>query len=258
MTYPVLRLIPIACALVLGGAFPVVAQTGGQSDPKAIAIADQVMEAMGGKENWDNTRYIRFSFFGSRLHYWDKWTGRYRVEWKNRDGDSYVVLMNLNTRKGQSYVNGEPEQGEALEESLYRAEGAWINDTYWFLMPYKLRDPGVILSYAGTETVDGVIYDKLHLRFENVGRTPGDQYWAYINPDTRLMDKWIFELERKNDQGQPIRGEWEWHNWQRYGRIMLSPERVNPEGQKRMMEAIAVFDTLPDAVFTSPEPVDIP
>ena len=40
---------------------------------------------------------------------------------------------------------------------------------------------------------------------------------------------------------------------------MLSSERVNPEGENgpvtRTLGQIAVFDSLPDEVFTSPAPV---
>ena len=50
------------------------------SDPKAISVADQAMTAMGGRKNWDATRYITWRFFGFRLHVWDKWTGDIRFE----------------------------------------------------------------------------------------------------------------------------------------------------------------------------------
>src|SRR5574341_2122412 len=50
------------------------------SDAKAIAIADEVMDKLGGRENWDKTRYVTWRFFGRRLHVWDKWTGNARVE----------------------------------------------------------------------------------------------------------------------------------------------------------------------------------
>lgn len=230
----------------------------GNSDPKAVAIADQVMKAMGGQANWDNTRHLRFMFFGNRTHYWDKWTGRYRLEGKTREGQPYVVLMNLNTKEGQAYLDGKPVEGEALKERLKGAYGAWVNDTYWLLMPYKLKDPGVILAYDGQEKVGEIVYDKLHLHFENVGLTPGDQYWAYINPKTHLMDKWIFLLQGTNEKGEHFRGEYRWNNWQRYGNIMLSPEREGMDGQKRMMDNVAVYDTLPDEAFTSPAPVKMP
>ena len=31
------------------------------------------------------------------------------------------------------------------------AYAIWVNDTYWLLMPYKMKDPGVTLAYDGEE-----------------------------------------------------------------------------------------------------------
>lgn len=250
-------LILAMCLTVFLGAV-VSAQMAGTSDPKAVHLADQVMEAMGGKTNWDNTHYIRFTFFGFRTHYWDKWSGRYRSEWKSREGDSYVVLMNLNTKEGEAYINEKKAEGEELNQLLDRTAGGWINDTYWLLMPYKLRDPGVNLTYDGEETIDGVTYDKLHLSFNNVGRTPGDEYWAYINRETHLMDKWVFLLQPRGEKGERSRGEYKWTKWQKYGNVMISPERVGADGQARTMDNIAVYETMDDAVFTNPGPVSLP
>ena len=64
------------------------------SDPRAIEIADAVMERLGGRANWDATRYLTWRFFGKRLHVWDKWTGDLRFE----QGD-LVVLMNIHSRE---------------------------------------------------------------------------------------------------------------------------------------------------------------
>ncbi|MEJ2086172.1 MAG: hypothetical protein P8Y44_10915, partial [Acidobacteriota bacterium] len=38
------------------------------SDDEAIVIADQVMEALGGRKAWDDTRYLTWNFFGRRRH----------------------------------------------------------------------------------------------------------------------------------------------------------------------------------------------
>ena len=242
--------------LFLASGSLVTAQTDSKraSDPKALAIADQVMSAMGGLDAWNNTRYIRFSFFSFRTHHWDKWTGQYRVEWK-REEKAYLILMNLNTGTGRAWVNGVEATTEELPALLKQGRGAWINDTYWLLMPYKLKDPGVTLTYDGEETVAGVVCDKLHLSFDQVGNTPGDEYWAYINRQTHLMDKWVFLLQPGEGKTERNRGEYQWNKWTPYGKIMLSPERQGADGRTRMMENIAVFDTLPDTVFTSPEAV---
>ncbi len=53
---------------------------------------------------------------------------------------------------------------------------------------------------------------------------------------------------------------WQWLDWQRYGRIMLSPRRLNPDPEndgERMLSEIAIFDHLPDSVFESPAPVAV-
>ncbi len=61
-----------------------------------------------------------------------------------------------------------------------------------------------------------------------------------------------------NPSSEPT--HWQWLDWQRYGRIMLSSRRLNPDpenGRETMLGELAVFDQLPDAVFTSPEPVTV-
>ena len=219
-------------------------------DPKVIA--QKTLDAMGGAQAWQGTRFIRFEFFGFRLHHWDRYTGRHRLEGKTRDGDAYVVLLNLNSREGKAWLNGEAVSGEALDPWLERAWSAWINDTYWLLMPYKLMDPGVHLTHEGEDTFDGQTYDKLKLTFEQVGLTPGDTYWAWINRDTGLMDQWAYVLQDWEAGRAPT--VWKWSDWQRHGNIMLSSKRFDPEKERETeLDKIAVLDHLPDSVFESPD-----
>jgi hypothetical protein len=222
--------------------------------PTADQVADQVLRALGGKEAWDQTRFIRFSFAGRRTHHWDKWTGRHRLEGQTPEGKPYVVLSNINTKEGDAWIDGQKVEGEQKKEWLDRAYGAWVNDTYWLLMPYKLRDPGVNLTYEGKAEVDGVIYDKLHLTFGKVGLTPGDRYWAYIHPVSRLMDRWEYILQDQPADAKPT--QWKWEGWKRYGKIMLAPGRTQVGGDRKLpLDNIAVLDSLPDSVFTEPGPV---
>jgi hypothetical protein len=241
----------ILTALSLAGALTA------QVVPSATDVANQVMQALGGKEAWDSTHYLRFTFAGRRTHHWDKWTGRHRVEGQTPEGQKYVVLHNINTHQGEAWVDGKKVEGDALKTWLDRAYGAWVNDTYWLLMPYKLQDPGVNLTYMGTEQLDGNAYDKLHLSFGNVGLTPGDEYWAWINRDTHLMDRWAYLLQAApGEQRAAAPTPWRWQGWQKFGKIMLAPTRAQVEGDRKLeLSDIAVFDTLPDSVFTSPDPV---
>lgn len=226
------------------------------SDPRAIELAERTLAAMGGSEAWAATRFLRFNFFGIRLHHWDRYSGRHRYEGKTRDGDAFLVLHNVQTREGKAYVNGELQQGESHDEWLQKAYSAWINDTYWLIMPYKLMDPGVRLQYEGEETFDGKVYDKVLLTFDAVGLTPGDKYWAYLNRDTGLMDRWAYFLQDWEEGRQPT--HWWWLGWQSYGDIKLAPRRVNPDpenGRETELSQLAVFDELADAMFTSTAPV---
>ncbi len=226
----------------------------GSAQPTAQSVADSAQKALGGKEAWDNTHYLHFTFAGRRTHWWDKWTGRHRVEGDNKEGKHYVILENVNTKEGTAYLDGQKLEGDKAKEMLENGYGAWVNDTYWLLMPYKLQDPGVNLSYAGEETVDGKLYDKLALSFGKVGLTPGDHYTAYFNRDTHLMDRWAFILESMPKEGPP--SVWKWEGWQKYGNIMLARHR-NHVGDDKKLELgdISVPAQLADAVFTSPAPV---
>lgn len=213
------------------------------SDAKAIALADEVMLALGGRKAWDDTHYITWRFFGGRRHVWDKFTGRLRFEDKD-----LVVLMNLNDETGRAWKAGvEVTEGGELKQILDRTKGAWINDSYWLLMPYKLKDSGVTLNYLGRQTdEDGREQEVLQLTFKNVGRTPDNKYHVFIDPESHLVTSWTYWKDASVDEPRSLGP---WRDWTRYGQIMLTPDH----GERKHSE-IVVYDDLPDAVFESPSP----
>lgn len=221
------------------------------SDAQAIEIADQVMANLGGRQAWDETRFITWSFFGRRRHVWDKFTGDLRVEGVDRETEKpYLILMNLYSKKGRAWSNDEEiTDPPALEKMLDRGEAVWINDGYWMFMPFKLKDSGVTLKYVGEkEMLDGRMADTLQLTFENVGRTPENKYLVYVAKDTGLVEQWDFFS--KADDPEP-RFQSPWHNWQPHGAILLSDNRGDGGHTD-----IAVFTELPSAIFSDPAEVD--
>ena len=84
----------------------------GSAQPTAQSVADSVQKALGGKQAWDNTRFLHFTFAGRRTHWWDKWTGRYRVEGDTKEKKHYVVLENINTKEGTAYLDGQKLEGD--------------------------------------------------------------------------------------------------------------------------------------------------
>lgn len=216
------------------------------SDQKAIEIADKVMTALGGRKNWDKTRCITWNYFGRRRHIWDKWSGDVRLE-----DDNLIVLMNLNTRKGRAWDKGvEIMQPDSLQKILDNAYAKWINDSYWLIMPYKLKDSGVTLKYKGEGlTADGKPVDILQLTFEDVGLTPQNKYLVYVDKKSHLVTQW--EYFRNADDAEPAM-QTTWNDWKQFGDILLSGNR---DDQK--ITDIAVFDEMPEKLFESPESVNI-
>ncbi len=232
-------------------------------DPAQV-LADRVEAALGGREAWEKTRFLSFGFAERRMHWWDRYTGRHRLEGSDREGRKYLVLHDVDDRGrsdvgARAWLDGKAAEGDALAELVENAYAAWINDTYRLLAPYKLRDPGVTLSHAGTETIDGVEYEKLALSFAGVGLTPGDRYWLYVHPETSRVDRWAYVLEGPaNEDGAPPPTAWEWRGWQQMGTgIRLAPERVQvggeSSGRQLSLAPVSTPAELPDAAFESPE-----
>ncbi|MDH3744229.1 MAG: hypothetical protein OES47_03905 [Acidobacteriota bacterium] len=221
------------------------------SDARAIALADSVMERMGGRKAWDDTRFITWKFFGRRSHVWDKHTGDIRVEGVEREsGNTYLILMNLHSMNGRAWLAGKEATGEELDAMLDRGEAAWINDSYWLVMPYKLKDSGVTLTYVGEQKMeDGRLADIVRLTFTGVGRTPENKYHVAIARDSGLVEQWAFFADA--DDAEP-RFRTPWHDWKRHGNILLSANRGD-NGHTH----IAVLDKIPETVLTSPEQVEL-
>jgi hypothetical protein len=219
------------------------------SDAKAVEIADAVMVAMGGRKAWDDARHITWKFFGRRLHVWDKATGNIRVESQNRNTKkNRVVLMNIHTKAGRAWEEGvEITDREGLKKALRGAEGAWINDSYWLLMPYKLKDSGVTLKYVGEkEDPDGNVCEVLELTFKEVGRTPQNKYHVFVDKASRMVCHWDYWKDKAVDEPRSLGP---WNNWRKFGDIMLTDDHG-----RRKHGDVAVLESLPDAVFTDPAP----
>ncbi|NJM24539.1 MAG: hypothetical protein HC859_02420 [Bacteroidia bacterium] len=213
------------------------------SDPAAIELADSIMAAMGGRENWNNTRFISWEFFGRRKLVWDKWEGRVRIE---SPADSTIYLVNVNTGEGKVQVKGhELTEADSLGKMLERAKSIWINDSYWLVMPFKLKDTGVTLKYMGEDTIStGMMCNVLQLTFDDVGDTPQNKYMVYVDVKDNLVKQWSYFREAAQDSSNFTRP---WDNYKKYGSILLSADRSDKGGPGN----VAVANEMPDETFTT-------
>ncbi|MFY0650976.1 MAG: hypothetical protein JXQ96_03035 [Cyclobacteriaceae bacterium] len=216
------------------------------SDAQAIVIADKVMEAMGGRKAWDETRYLFWNFFGARTLLWDKWTGDVRVEYLKRD---LKIIVNIHDLKGKVWKDGSEEtNADSLNFYLDRGKRNWINDSYWLVMPFKLKDSGVTLAYIGEDTtLVGQQSYMLELTFQDVGVTPENYYEVWVDQESNLVNQWAFYRNHAVPEANFTRP---WGDYKKYGKILLSSDR----GQRDLSD-IKVMESVPEHTFKAFDPV---
>jgi hypothetical protein len=216
------------------------------SDPEAIAIADSVVKYHGGRRAYDGARYFSWNFFGARDLVWDKEEERVRIEVPQ---DEMVYLLDYSDRErptGAVQKQGEElTDPDSLELYLQNARSMWINDSYWLVQPFKLKDSGVTLRYVGSE--DDPQQDRpsevIDLTFRDVGDTPGNRYRLFVDRENYRINTWQFF--RNADDPEPAM-ETPWRGYREYDGVLLSSDR----GGRFQLNDIAVSDEMDDAVFT--------
>jgi len=190
------------------------------SDQKAIDIADEVMQAMGGRAAYDNARYLEWNFFGSRKHWWDKQTGNIRIESQK---DDFSLVMNIHNMKGKIKKDGDLiSHPDSLSKYLQKGKEMWINDSYWLVMPYKLKDSGVTLAYVGEEKTDSTNYEIVGITFDGVGVTPENKYHLFVDQNSNLIKQWSFYRNAKDTVPSFLTP---WTEYKDYNGIKLSGNR---------------------------------
>ncbi len=216
------------------------------SDAQAVALADKVIRNMGGVKNWNNTRYIAWTW-RDQYHIWDKFENKFRYE-----KDTLVVVSDLTTKQGMVYSKGKLLTNEAqVQKILSNQYAVWANNSYWLLMPFKLRDQGVNLKYKGEgKTQTGAAADLLEVTFQNVGVTPNNRYILAIDKNSGLITEWSFFRNAADEKPGFTRP---WINYQSYGKIKIASGR----GDSKMdMSNISVAQNLNEDLFDSPTPVN--
>ncbi len=226
------------------------------SDPAALALADRVVDALGGRAAWDRTQYLAFDFVASRRDTvlsrrslaWDKATDRIHLALKNPKGQAYAVWTDLAHKDGVVLLDGAPADSATKRQWLDRAHAIWVNDTYWLLMPFKLNDPGVTLTDAGRDSTGRA--QVIELSFAGVGLTPGDRYRVHVDDDSKLVTGWEMLLQGNKD------GRWkpaQWSDWKSVGEVKLAGQRHLSDDQVVLtFENLKAAPSAPAGAFDPP------
>ena len=178
---------------------------------KAQQLATDLWKASGG-ENWAKVKEGHFTFvvesegkpLFSAQHVWNVAASTDEVKWKDKQGTDHQVTANLTTP---------PADGDAKT-----AYARWVNDSYWFLAPLKIRDKGVKVEAGGPKDINGVSCETLKLSFDQVGMTPTDHYVLYLDPKTKLVSAWDY-IPQTGDGMQAT-----WEKYQTFGGLNLATE----------------------------------
>jgi hypothetical protein len=242
-------------------------------ETQADSVAMRLYEAHGGPAAWPAAPYLRFDFGFEQdgqtrvaaKHLWNRQTGDYRLEWGPSPDSQYVAIFNVNAfgeaasesapAAGQVYLNGAPVDSAAHATRMQQAHQRFVNDTYWLLAPLKVFDPGVNRSYLADSS--DAQHDVIQLSFGEVGITPGDRYWLYVNTETGRLDRWAFNLESMPDDA-PARA-FDWTDYQSFetpgGTVHLAARKPSVGGSGALVfPTLDIPSEVPAAMFSSAEP----
>lgn len=138
-----------------------------------------------GKADVSTERYVfknEASFASYTQHDINAMPGAKGVVSQYFDGTNTVAML------GDKKI--EDPQAIAVSNFLRQA------NYFWFVMPYKLNDKGTISKYIGKEDYNGTSYDKVEVTYDPAitGKEQNDIYILYVNPATKMIDRFYFSL----------------------------------------------------------------
>ncbi|MEO1254396.1 MAG: hypothetical protein AAFY41_05860, partial [Bacteroidota bacterium] len=130
----------------------------GTQGQEAEELADEMLDALN-KEAFDTLSIISFTFPGDHSYVWDLAGNSVTVSW-----DENEVYLDLERPKDE------------LSSLEYQAYEYFINDSFWLIAPFKIRDTGVVRSIVEVEDGRGLL-----VTYTMGGVTPGDSYLWIID-----------------------------------------------------------------------------
>lgn len=155
-----------------------------------------------------------------------------------------VYLVNLNSGTGRVLINGkELKDPDSVKNRLKMARALLIEDVYGLVLPFTLKDSGVILKYIGEDSLKGNQFNVLQLIFPKIDNDPQREYKIYVDVNEKLVKYWSYYADSRQEIPTFTRP---WDNYQKYGRILISSNRSYGEGPA----IVKVEQNLPEKLFT--------
>ncbi len=172
-------------------------------DP-AIALIDEMLEAMGGLDNFRALKNIEYQY--SRILDGEKevlsleryllpseWSWAKYYDARNPNDEDERGELQQFFAQDSSWVTFE---GTPItdQEQLDRARFARKTNLYWLNMFFKMKDPGLTYELVDTRELYGQTYSTVKVSFEAGVGDATDIYFLYINEATKLVDYFLFTV----------------------------------------------------------------
>ncbi|MEO0339492.1 MAG: hypothetical protein AAF242_09775 [Bacteroidota bacterium] len=191
----------LTVTLILGSAFTT---PNPATDAKSQDLLDALVAVNGGWNALLKLKDVEFTYtYDDKAKGIDISTERYifgnETSWAAYQQHEVNVMPGVDGQVYQCYMDGKPAitlNGEAVNDPQALGLTTFLRKAnyYWFTMMYKLQDPGTSHTYLGTEEINGITYDKVSLKFEGTGKDANDEYVLFFNPETHLVDQFLFSL----------------------------------------------------------------
>ncbi|MCX2746144.1 hypothetical protein OO013_19855 [Mangrovivirga sp. M17] len=150
-------------------------------DNEITTLRDSI-EAVYNKDIFDNAGHLTFDLnlsFGGN----ERFNGQISqtpscdvVEITYKDGEKAVF------KNGDFYISNDSMNAKSSRFDVL----TW---SYFYMLPYKLNDEGVIWEKIGMKKMDGKEYRVSKMTFKpGTGDAPDDWYYVYIDPETMLIN----------------------------------------------------------------------
>jgi len=125
-----------------------------------------------------------------------------------------------------------------------------LNDVFWLLMQFKMRDQAVKRIYVGSrDDACGHTWDIVQPSFESgFGYSPNDLYRVWVNRDTGLIESWDMKLAGSPADEGPVTVMF--RDYRRVGGLLISARREIPSKKQNVrLEELQVLPEPPKGAF---------
>ena len=178
-------------------------------------VIDKVIKT-AGSEVWPGVKKVEFTFnveddgklVVSRSHKWD-----------------IVAKTDVVT---DNVKKTDPVTVDLAKQEPAAGYQQWTNDSYWLLMPLKLKDGGVRFGPMMTTRDYPPSRANVTMSFAGVGLTPGDQYDLSINLRTNQIDHWVYRPNADTKKG------FTWEDYKDFNGLVLATNHVSDDKKRRI------------------------